>query len=251
MGLSDQTPADLPRWLWLWLPLGIAAAQLLGRALDGGSGLYFVWFEGEIGVIELGTFAVLLPAIGLALAAWRQQRGAGIRWLAWWLPLFALGAVYFAGEEVSWGQHFVGWSSPEFFQRHNIQNETNLHNLGLKVDRIPKFVVAVVVLIAGLILPLVRHFRGTDWAPGRAGRYWLLPTMAGAGAAGLAIAFRLAERIKTWFDLEALPFFDINLKETHEFFIALFFALYAASLWSRLRTRARTARAVPDRLEPL
>ena len=116
----------------------------------------------------------------------------------------------------------------------------------LKVDRIPKFVVAAVVLIAGLILPVARHYRGTDWGPVRAGHYWLLPTMAGAGAAGLAIAFRLVERIKTWFDLEALPFFDINLKETHEFFIAFFFALYAASLWSRLRTRARTAKAVPD-----
>ncbi|MFW6310325.1 MAG: hypothetical protein ACOC1D_04415, partial [Prolixibacteraceae bacterium] len=32
------------------------------------------------------------------------------------------------GEELSWGQHFFGWESPEVFQESNFQQETNVHN---------------------------------------------------------------------------------------------------------------------------
>jgi hypothetical protein len=32
-------------------------------------------------------------------------------------------------EEISWGQHILGFESPTFFQQGNIQMETNLHNL--------------------------------------------------------------------------------------------------------------------------
>ena len=243
MRLSESTPADLPRWSWLYLPLAFAAAQVITRGLDAGQGFYFRLFEGEIGVVELGTFAVLLPAIVMALMTYRSITGFGERWLGWWLLLFALGCLYFAGEEISWGQDFVGWKSPEFFQTKNLQKETNLHNLGLGVDRIPKFLVAVVLTVVGLILPIVRRARGVAWTPESGRLYWLLPTGVGTCAVGLAIAFRVAERIKTWFDLEAKPFFDINLKESHEFFLALFFALYMASLYVRLRSnRPKTAR---------
>lgn len=32
------------------------------------------------------------------------------------------------GEEISWGQHFFEWESPEVFEAYNYQDETNLHN---------------------------------------------------------------------------------------------------------------------------
>ncbi len=234
--LSQSTRADLPSWLWLWLPLAAGESQVVVRALDTGQGFYFRSYEGELGLVELGTFVVLVPAIVLALITFRSRSKLSDPWLGRWLVLFALGCLYFAGEEISWGQHFMGWRSPEFFQAHNIQSETNIHNLGLSVDRIPKFVVAAVVLVAGLIMPVLRHARGVVWTPERGRRYWLLPTETGACAAGLAIAYRVAERIKTWFDLEATPLLDINLKESHEFFLALFFVLYISSLYARLRT---------------
>lgn len=235
MQLSQSTPADLPSWLWLWLPLAVVASQIVARALDTGQGFYFLAYEGELGLVELGTFVVLVPATVLALITFRSRSKLGDPWLGRWLLLFSLGCVYFAGEEISWGQHFMGWSSPEFFRVHNIQSETNIHNLGLSVDRIPKFLVAAVVLVAGLIMPVLRHTKGVVWTPKRGRRYWLLPTKTGACAAGIAMACRIAERIKTWFDLESTPFLDTNLKESHEFYLALFFALYISSLYIRLR----------------
>jgi hypothetical protein len=43
------------------------------------------------------------------------------------LLLGALGFFFVAGEEVSWGQRFVGWGTPEFWA--NTQDETNVHNM--------------------------------------------------------------------------------------------------------------------------
>lgn len=232
---------DLPRWAWLWLPLSFAAVLLVARLLDGGQGFYFRWFEGENGVVESGTFVVLVPTVVFALLSYRARPIIPGDWLGRWLLLFALGCLYFGGEEVSWGQHWFGWESPGFFERTNLQGETNLHNLGLRSDRIPKFLVALAVFVGGLAMPLWRRFRGLVWTPDHGWRYWILPTKVGMCAAALAIAVRLVERVKTWFDLEALPLFDMMLKEVHEFYLALFLALYAWSLYLRVRAYQRPA----------
>jgi len=52
-----------------------------------------------------------------------------------------LGAIFIfgAGEEISWGQRIFNTESSEFFQQHNAQGETNLHNLvvgGKKINKI-------------------------------------------------------------------------------------------------------------------
>jgi len=36
--------------------------------------------------------------------------------------------IFIYGEEISWGQRLFGIEAPEFFEEHNIQAETNLHN---------------------------------------------------------------------------------------------------------------------------
>ncbi len=54
---------------------------------------------------------------------------------------FLLGLIFMfgAGEEISWGQRIFNTKSSEFFQQHNAQGETNLHNLvvgGKKINKI-------------------------------------------------------------------------------------------------------------------
>ena len=47
---------------------------------------------------------------------------------------FLLLAVFFFvcfGEEISWGQRIIGWTTPEGLKEMNAQRETNLHNLWL------------------------------------------------------------------------------------------------------------------------
>jgi hypothetical protein len=55
---------------------------------------------------------------------------------------FLLGLIFLfgAGEEISWGQRIFDWTPGEFFQKHNVQSEMNIHNLTIKGKRINKIV---------------------------------------------------------------------------------------------------------------
>ena len=47
------------------------------------------------------------------------------------LVIFVL--IVMAGEELSWGQRIIHWSTPDFFIKNNSQHETNLHNLATQL----------------------------------------------------------------------------------------------------------------------
>ena len=49
-----------------------------------------------------------------------------------------LALTYYLGEEISWGQHFFNWNTPEIFNEINNQNETNLHNISNLLDQLPR-----------------------------------------------------------------------------------------------------------------
>ena len=63
--------------------------------------------------------ATMLLSARLACYKFRQR---------WFFALLALACFYVVGEEISWGQRIFNIATPEFFQQHNLQNETNLHN---------------------------------------------------------------------------------------------------------------------------
>ncbi len=76
--------------------------------------------------------------------------------------LLALACFYVVGEEISWGQRLFSFASPEFFQRHNLQQEVNLHNfLTGPVATWPKRMIEVGLVAGlvgyGLIYPLLRR----------------------------------------------------------------------------------------------
>ena len=62
--------------------------------------LHQALFEGELGIVELPTFLMLIAAAIVAGFAARRERG-GARIV---FTLLALGCLYWGGEEVSWGQ---------------------------------------------------------------------------------------------------------------------------------------------------
>ena len=45
------------------------------------------------------------------------------------ISLLVLGLIFVGLEEVSWGQWFFYFKSPEYFKETNLQRETNIHNL--------------------------------------------------------------------------------------------------------------------------
>lgn len=79
-----------------------------------------------------GGFVETLTFVGLMFVAWlsvrlalRRETPLAVRVLA---VLFAVGLVFVALEEVSYGQHWFHWRATGAFAEANLQHETNLHN---------------------------------------------------------------------------------------------------------------------------
>jgi len=219
---------ELPTLAWLWFPPVLLIAALGVRAYD--ERLYRNVFNGELGIVELATPTVLAFAIGFGLAAWRLRENLSDSRARVWLALVTVGCVYFAGEELSWGQHLVGWRTPGFLEQINDQRETNMHNISSWLDQKPRMLLELWVLIGGVIYPLSRRRRRTL----KQFQEWFWPTLVCVPSAALAIAVRVPERLKSALNIEALPL-EIRYSESQEYYFALFLAMYLASIWMRLR----------------
>lgn len=113
--------------LKLMTALFLASAVYLGA---GGSLFSFEqlhWINQEDGLIETLSAVILLLAAAVSV-----QTAAGIKGMAARriMHLF-LALLFFAmcGEEISWGQRYLGISTPEAMKEINVQAEINLHNM--------------------------------------------------------------------------------------------------------------------------
>ena len=70
----------------------------------------------------------------------------------------ALSCFYIAGEEMTWGQHFFHWNTPEYWAAVNRQEETNLHNTYAIFDKWPRAILELGVLIGGILIPVAATF---------------------------------------------------------------------------------------------
>lgn len=235
---------ELPAALWLWLPLAllvfIAAAYLV---LDLET--FKLWFEGELGAIELLTPLLLLPAIGSGIMALRLRAHAPRPWLPGWMLVMTLGCFYLAGEEVSWGQHLIGWQTPEELKQINDQRETNIHNISSWFDQKPRLLLELFVLIGGIILPLWYKARGKSFNP-QGDAVWFWPSRLCLPVAIITIVVYMPSRAADLMgQKEAIP---IRLSEVQELFYSVFLLVYMASIMVRLRRlagpRSETLRVV-------
>ena len=87
---------------------------------------FYMSFVNEDGPVEWMTAISYLVAslVAFLIARTFSKRRYTILYLT-----LAIGFFLSALEEISWGQRIFGIKSPHFFQAHNIQRETNLHNL--------------------------------------------------------------------------------------------------------------------------
>jgi hypothetical protein len=132
----DATPARGGTGLALGL-CALAGSAILAYALacfisvPGSAGVCALY--AKEGVIDLGHALGFLLAAGLLwLAAWRFARGKrhlpGNGYIALGAALAGAAAFVVGMEEISWGQTYLAWQSPEFFMTYNDQQETNAHN---------------------------------------------------------------------------------------------------------------------------
>jgi len=150
-----------------WPLIYLMFAALLAASLVFG----FLWYEKgsewgqESGRFEWLTFwFAAAGAVFLAIVVWRSRKSR--------LNILALGlcalAIFFAGEEIAWGQHLFQFEAPGFFAENNSQDEVTVHNLrvggvyfGGYAQALMPIVLITMFLIAQRLFPdLVRSSAG-------------------------------------------------------------------------------------------
>lgn len=101
-------------------------------------GFYLKYFAGhdafqrfirEDGPVEYPTaIFLLINSLVCIYRVFHYRKMKKPLWVLTW-TLLALLFFFAAGDEISWGQRIFGIQSSEFFQSHNLQQETNIHNL--------------------------------------------------------------------------------------------------------------------------
>ena len=193
--------------------------------------------DDEGGIVEHATVLILLPGIVAGFAVFFYHRkNLPYPWLGWWVLMWTLACIFFAGEEISWGQWFFEWKSPEVFKQLNSQEETNLHNITPWLFQKPQALVEIWIVIGGLVLPLWRRYKAHIWIlPDKTWQYWLWPTYVCMPAAAFALLLRF---LKPLFKAAPLPQLErLGSGELREYYIALFLGLYLLSFWLRIRKR--------------
>lgn len=148
---------DLNKIFWLWIPLIYIGVQLIAEIVLPQS--IMAPMHNENGPVETLQFLIISAAFITAILTLTKMKNIKPKWLIGWISLAALCCLYVAGEEVSWGQHILDWSTPEFWAGVNDQNETNLHNTSSWFDQKPRLILLIGVVVGGLIIPLLQRFK--------------------------------------------------------------------------------------------
>jgi hypothetical protein len=210
-------------WWWLGFPALIALLCVISFRLN--RWWYAKWVNAEpYGILEVTHF--ILPLLGLVIGA-RLLFSPFVRRrpLALAVTIVSLlSCLYIAGEEVSWGQQFFRWDTPEYWKTINSQDETNLHNVSKTFSRRPRTLLESGVIIGGLLLPLAAVFIPRM----RANRFSLyLPAAALMATAIGAAAFMITGK--------AFPVKRFDYDEVVETYLYFFMFAYILIFARRLR----------------
>lgn len=234
----------VPLWLWLWSAPALVVLQVATKAID--EALYRRTLRGELGLVENLTVAALLGAIACAVLCYRRRAAVRWRFFGPCLLVLVLGLVFFAGEEASWGQHWLGFEPPEAIASRNEQHEFNLHNdpfLETFLDQLPRLLLTLAAMVA-VVVPLARRDRARDFrAPGPSG--WVWPTLECVPAALCALLVGVPEKIASVLGLTLPAVLEISAGETKEACLALFLLVYLWKLQLDLCCAATGGEASP------
>ncbi|MBN2328914.1 MAG: hypothetical protein JXR73_17375 [Candidatus Omnitrophica bacterium] len=209
-------------------------------ALIGSEAYYRFILYDEGGYLEHSTVLMLIPSVVMAFWMFAHRERFPNSWVGAWALLMALGALYFAGEEASWGQNYIGWATPDWWQALNDQGETNIHNTHGVFDHLPRFFLTCASIVA-CILPLAVYRRRKTWDEAKDWREWIFPTMASFPIALITALVGLPQKlyrhygdkedaVYEWFDARFLRGHHSELKEH---FFAMFILIYVLSLFYR------------------
>ena len=229
--MQNNYPSDLPKCLWLCLPILVALFPYVMRFINIESDQYVY---GELGIIENFTFIVLVIAIVLGMLSISKMKTFDFPIFKVWLTILVLGCIYYAGEEISWGQHWFGWATPEGWMSVNDQGETNLHNTSALLDQVPRMLLTIAAVVGGVLIPSYFLLRSKQLAANEFFA-WLWPTYVNIPTCLLAVLVSLHEKAYKLFDTTVPHVLDIRAGETKECLLAMFLFMYIASFYKRLK----------------
>lgn len=226
-GAHPRSLETFTAWWWLTVPLILAVVLIV--IPKAAPDFTVAWLDGERGLIEISHVLIPLAGLAIAIRCLRLPALRGRLWLKVWIALAGIGCFYTAGEEASWGQHFLFWSTPEGWGALNDQNETNLHNISSWFDQKPRTLLEIGVIVGGIVLPIAKLFH----AELRVGRFAIIvPPLLCMPTAVLAELTRLSERITDMLGTEN-PLFA-RASEVQELYFYLFVLFYLIILRRRI-----------------
>ncbi len=98
-------------------------------SVDQGVEIWNHWFTGETGILDAAEAVMWVPVIAINILSLKLLDDDRFSYVWLWHGALALACMVFLGEEISWGQHLFGWTTPSELAVVNVQNETNFHNL--------------------------------------------------------------------------------------------------------------------------
>ncbi len=171
--------------------------------------------EREFQLVEILTFLAASTAGGLLLISfWNLYRKSNY-WAAGLVGIIAMAALFFAGEEISWGQSYFQWHTPSWWTK-NFSSETNLHNSRLPVHQLA----GLFMFSIFFLLPLSWNFRHilhlpSDLAPA-------IPEGPVISALAIALVIREVKGIyrafsPLWYQEVYIPWVEVHDKFYQEF----------------------------------
>ena len=111
------------------LPISLMLLIMTMKVILGHDSREYIMMNTEGGLIEYGTSLAYILAFVFSIPIANYFLNQKRKWWGILYYLFAFGLLFIALEEISWGQRFLGWQTPDFFLTHNSQKDTTIHNL--------------------------------------------------------------------------------------------------------------------------
>ena len=232
---------EVPTFIWFFLPIIIFFSIFAFKHFN--YDFFYNFFKNETGFIENGTFVILFFSIITSIFILKTIKKKGFNKIIYfWILFFLFGLVYFAGEEISWGQQWFNWETFSFFKELNDQSETNFHNINSWFDQKPRFLLLCFVFVGGIFIPI--FFRNKRIS-NQSIKYWIYPTICCLPASLICLFFYLLDNLYKSI-CRGTPGIDIRCdyipgllllrtSEIIEFYIAFFLFVYVLSIYLRLK----------------
>ena len=97
----------------------------------------FIWNENGL-VENIQIFFLLLTIYNFIIFIKKKTIYNASKLFIYFILIYFVGLSYYFFEEISWGQHFLNWETPNFLYKLNHQGETNLHNISNLFNELPR-----------------------------------------------------------------------------------------------------------------